>query len=270
MDLIKKKICKRCNKELPYTSYYKNKRRKDGIQTYCKLCMKKENQINYKKHKESWDNRTKKYCKTDSSKKYRREWAKKKYDTNPEYRKKCIKNAVDYERKKLKSDIEFKIKHTLKNRLRKSLKTKNIKKCYKTNDLIGCSISYLKKYLEDQFDENMNWDNHGEWHIDHHIPIASFNLLKEEEQKKCFHYTNLKPLWAKDNLSKGKKVPKKKIYLTNGVSCVHDWINCGNRVHNKNNGKGKYEALKCSKCNKFQRRYIKKKSKMEKNKHKIY
>ena len=44
-------------------------------------------------------------------------------------------------------------------------------------------------------------------HIDHHIPIASFNLLKEEEQKKCFHYTNLKPLWAKDNLSKGKKVP---------------------------------------------------------------
>ena len=70
--------------------------------------------------------------------------------------------------------------------------------------------------------------------------------------------------------NKGKKVPKKKIYLTNGVSCVHDWINCGNRVHNKNNGKGKYEALKCSKCNKFQRRYIKKKSKMEKNKHKIY
>ena len=56
----------------------------------------------------------------------------------------------------------------------------------------------------------MNWDNHGEWHIDHHIPIASFNLLKEEEQK-CFHYTNLKPLWAKDNLSKGKKVPKKSI-----------------------------------------------------------
>ena len=87
---------------------------------------------------------------------------KKKYDTNPEYRKNVnLKNAVDYERKKLKSDIEFKIKHTLKNRLRKSLKTFNIKKCYKTNELIGCSISYLKKYLEDQFDENMNWDNHG-------------------------------------------------------------------------------------------------------------
>ena len=51
----------------------------------------------------------------------------------------------------------------------------------------------------------MSWGNYGKWHVDHIRPCASFNLVNEEEQKKCFHYTNLQPLWAKDNLSKGSK-----------------------------------------------------------------
>ena len=57
-------------------------------------------------------------------------------------------------------------------------------------------------YLDAKFTDGMSWENHGEWHIDHILPCASFNLLIEDEQRKCFHYTNLQPLWAKDNLSK--------------------------------------------------------------------
>jgi hypothetical protein len=71
--------------------------------------------------------------------------------------------------------------------------------------LLGCSVSFLKGFLEAKFTEGMTWQNHGEWHIDHIKPCASFNLLDEEEQKKCFHYTNLQPLWAAENLSKGCK-----------------------------------------------------------------
>ena len=68
---------------------------------------------------------------------------------------------------------------------------------------MGCSVSFLKGFLEAKFKEDMTWENHGEWHIDHIKPCLSFNLLDEEKQKKCFHYTNLQPLWADENLSKG-------------------------------------------------------------------
>ena len=57
----------------------------------------------------------------------------------------------------------------------------------------------------------MSWSNHGVWgwHIDHIIPLSSFNLRKKEEQKKAFNYKNLQPLWAEDNLSKGNKIIQK-------------------------------------------------------------
>ena len=70
---------------------------------------------------------------------------------------------------------------------------------------LGCSKEEFILYFQAKFKERMKWENHGEWHIDHIKPCASFNLLNEDEQKKCFHYTNLQPLWASENLSKGCK-----------------------------------------------------------------
>ena len=77
-----------------------------------------------------------------------------------------------------------------------------------TMELIGCSQEELREYLEQQFEEGMSWDNynHATWHIDHILPCASFDLTDPEQQRKCFHYTNLQPLWAIDNLSKGDKL----------------------------------------------------------------
>lgn len=71
-----------------------------------------------------------------------------------------------------------------------------------TISLLGCSIIALKEYLTNRFKNGMNWDNYGEWHIDHIVPCAKFDLRHPEEQKKCFHYTNLQPLWALDNILK--------------------------------------------------------------------
>ena len=202
MELLTK-YCAKCNKTLPHSAFYKNKRRKDGLQTYCKPCMKVTNQVNYKNHKTEWDARTKKYGKTEKNKKYRREWAKKKYDSDPEHRKKCIEKVVNYERKKLATDTEFKIKHYLRSRLRKALKGKI--KYESTMELVGCSTEELCKHLAGKFKEGMTWENYGSWHVDHIKPCASFDLTKKEEQEKCFHYTNLQPLWALENIKKGKK-----------------------------------------------------------------
>ena len=71
-------------------------------------------------------------------------------------------------------------------------------------------IEELKIYLAQKFQTGMNWNNHGygedKWHIDHIRPCASFDLSKPEEQAICFHYSNLQPLWQKDNLQKGDKL----------------------------------------------------------------
>jgi hypothetical protein len=109
-----------------------------------------------------------------------------------------------YEKHRKLTDPSFKLLKTLRSRLNSALNKRTIKGG-STMDLIGCEILFLKGYLEDKFTEGMSWENHGKWHIDHIRPCASFDLKEEGEQMKCFHYTNLQPLWAKDNLSKGSK-----------------------------------------------------------------
>lgn len=102
------------------------------------------------------------------------------------------------------NDLNFRLTKILRARVRVAIK--NGRKSAKTMSLLGCSIEEVKSHLESQFKEGMTWDNHGEWHIDHIIPCASFDLTDPEQQKKCFHYTNLQPLWATENMSKGAKL----------------------------------------------------------------
>jgi hypothetical protein len=103
-------------------------------------------------------------------------------------------------------DIAYHL-HTLI-RLRIIHGVKRLSKKSSTFELLGCSIIHLRKVLEEQFKLGMNWQNWGRkgWHIDHIIPCNSFDLRKKSEQKKCFHYTNLQPLWWYENLSKKDKI----------------------------------------------------------------
>lgn len=108
----------------------------------------------------------------------------------------------------MKTDVEFALSCKLRNRVHRAIKKQSAIKSGKTIELLGCSIEYVRKHLEAQFSPGMTWDNHTfhGWHIDHIKPCASFDLTDPEQQKACFHYTNLQPLWAEDNMGKGAKV----------------------------------------------------------------
>jgi hypothetical protein len=110
--------------------------------------------------------------------------------------------------KRYNSDLQFKITCNIRNRIRLAIKNQNCKNLRKTNNLLGCSIEELKIHLESQFKDSMTWDNWklDGWHIDHIKPCSSFDLTDPNQQKECFNYKNLQPLWWYENLSKGSKI----------------------------------------------------------------
>ena len=116
----------------------------------------------------------------------------------------CDKSNRHYCSKKCFS-LQMKLSNTLRVRILNACKAKNTLKQKSSILLIGCTIQEYKQHIESQFSEGMSWDNHGEWHIDHIIPISSFDLTQLNEQMKAFHYSKCQPLWAKDNYLKGSK-----------------------------------------------------------------
>jgi hypothetical protein len=69
-------------------------------------------------------------------------------------------------------------------------------------EMCGCDLQSLRKHIESKFLDGMSWDNYGRWHIDHIKPVSSFDLTDQEQIKQCFHFLNLQPLWAADNIKK--------------------------------------------------------------------
>jgi hypothetical protein len=110
----------------------------------------------------------------------------------------------DYTRERRKTDTLFDLTLRIRDRTRKAFLNQGFKKHSKTADMIGCSWEFLQEHIEQQFVDGMNWVNRSAWHIDHIVPLASAET--EERLIELCHYTNLQPLWAQDNLSKGSKV----------------------------------------------------------------
>lgn len=109
-----------------------------------------------------------------------------------------------YEQKRLRTDPLFRLAKNLRQRLRNALKGRN--KSAATMLLLGCTVEELHRHLEAQFQPGMTWGNYGAWHIDHIKPCVSFDLADPVQQRACFHWTNLQPLWALDNIKKYDKV----------------------------------------------------------------
>lgn len=118
-----------------------------------------------------------------------------------------LKSKVNYMKRKSQTTAgRFEL--NARQRIIRVLKRNGLCKSEKFIELVGITPIELMGYLEKMFTEGMNWNNYGKWHIDHIRPCASFDLDDLSQRKICFHYTNLQPLWAKDNLAKGKSWSK--------------------------------------------------------------
>jgi hypothetical protein len=106
-------------------------------------------------------------------------------------------------RERYATEVTFRIRHALRARLRLALNRRGIVEPRRTIELVGCTAAELRHHFERQFLPGMSWENHGEWHIDHIIPCAKFDLSDPEALAQCFHFSNLQPLWAAENVRKG-------------------------------------------------------------------
>jgi hypothetical protein len=188
------KFCPKCNTIKPKEHFYKSKNRYDGLKIYCIECQKKSYKKYYLENRNSIIIRTNKYSKSDPIK--TRERIRKYRARTKEKWKKWNR---EYMSKKKKLDISFKIRCILSSRITNALKGKG--KSQSTKRLLGCSLEEFKKYIESKFEDNMTWNNYGEWELDHIRPCASFDLINPEEQSKCFHFTNIQPLWETTDIS---------------------------------------------------------------------
>lgn len=120
------------------------------------------------------------------------------------------KNNRDKINKKIKerkqNNPALRLKANLRKRLSTLIRLKHTTKTTQTMVALGCEMSFFMEYLRSKFTLGMNFDNYGLWHVDHIIPCDSFDFNNPIEVAKCFHYTNLQPLWAKDNRAKSNKI----------------------------------------------------------------
>jgi hypothetical protein len=116
-----------------------------------------------------------------------------------------------YMRERMQTDNLFRLKCRLRTRTNVAFKRQGYSKQTKTQHMLGVDYEVAKAHIERQFKKGMSWSNHGEWHIDHIIPLASAKT--EAELIKLCHYRNLQPLWAEENLSKNATIQESQTYL---------------------------------------------------------
>lgn len=198
------KKCTKCGNEFLLDQFHKQKAGRLGRKTMCMYCAnaytsewRKNNPDKVREANAKWRKNN-----PDKAKSARYQWRK----NNPKYHAK-------YHRERRAIDPDFRMINNIRSAMYSALNKKG--KPGHTEDLIGCSIYELQSYLELLFQPGMTWNNYGKhgWEIDHIIPLSYFDHTDPEQQKRAWHYTNLQPMWAKDNLKKSNKIEERQLIL---------------------------------------------------------
>jgi len=212
-DFVDTKTCNKCGLAKLRSEFGERSSSKDGLRNTCKKCRAEYSSLYYTANKEACSVRSaiyreqnkenikynqKKYYKANRQRIIKR--SNKHYQDN-----KPAKNA--YYKKRRAENSLFRLRHNILVRINKGLKSAGVLKSQRSTEYLGCSWKELHEHIERQFLPRMAWDNRTEWHVDHIRPLASAKSL--EELIPLLHFTNLRPLWAEDNMAKSDKI----IYL---------------------------------------------------------
>jgi hypothetical protein len=181
------KFCSFCTQTLHIALFPKRKSNKDGLDTYCKNWNAK-NRVRRREINKNYAIKNRHKVLQDM-----RNW----YQINAEQ---CKRNIAKRTKERESTDINFKLKRRIRSRLFSAIRHE-----YKTGSAVadlGCSIEDFKMYIQQQFESGMNWDNYGRWEIDHIIPLVTVDLTDRKSFLKVVHYSNMRPLWKKDNLDR--------------------------------------------------------------------
>lgn len=223
------KTCKgECGEEHPLIEEFWYRRKSGRFNTTCKTCEKKRLLERHRKNRENpafvQENKKRERKRYLSNQEFYKKRSRDRYRNDPEAREKDKENSKLYfqnnrdkirvrRKENMENNPSAKIAARMRGRILRGLKAQSAEKKHRSIDYLGCTIEELVEHLEGQFQEGMGWNNYGNpngdhtecWHVDHIRPCVSFDLTDEDQQRVCFHYSNLQPLWAKDNLSKGGK-----------------------------------------------------------------
>lgn len=208
------KICIKCKEEKELELFVKTK-------NSCKECEKEYKRNHREKNKEKLKESAAKYYENNkdsilervannysNNKEKKLEYQKKYASLNKE---RISAYKMEYQRNRRRTDNVYKLKYVVGRLIRNSLKCKGLSKNKKSIEILGCSIEFFKIYIEEQFIDNMSWDNYGTyWDIDHRIPLST--AVTEEQVLKLNHYTNLQPLDS--NINRNIKRDKVDFYET--------------------------------------------------------
>lgn len=209
------KTCIKCGLVKPPDDFRLDPRYAGGRVHWCNACasayrkahyaankekVKAQGRAYYAEHKQAANERSARNYEDNKEAHAKRTVAARK--RNPERYKELARN---YQRRRRAVDVEWKLRSRLSAQLNYCLKTGKGGKT--TESIVGYSIHELREHLERQFTDGMTWENMGEWHIDHIVPLASFIItgMDDPELRRAWSLPNLRPLWAADNIAKSDK-----------------------------------------------------------------
>ena len=196
------KACSKCRKRLPESDFYRQSGSKHLLQGKCKSC--------HKKYASAWRRARPEKVAASRQKEYRRDRHKRRLEGKAP-RRNHPSNLSREGRLRLKwreqharrlADPKMRAAMNIKSALRRTAQGKQ--RSSKWLDILGYSRAEFVEHIERQFLPGMSWDNYGDWHIDHIVPLSSFeiNSASDPSLVRAWSLTNLRPLWAIDNLRK--------------------------------------------------------------------